>query len=70
MNDTKAFYKSKAIIGLLALLLGIGMKAFGIEPFDDSTMNQLSVALLDAVGAILVLWGRIRADKKIGLKSK
>jgi len=65
----KDFFLSKSNIGVLVILLGIILDKFGVSIGDTELLTeQLSEAIsagMQSVGAILAIYGRLRADTPI-----
>jgi len=63
----KFFLKSKAIIGAILLMLS----TFGINiPVDNEEVANILTLAQELIGALLVIWGRFTADKKLGFSIK
>ena len=64
----KSWYKSKTIIGALIAIAAMGLESsglsFGPEARDAITGNVLK--LIEIVGALFAIYGRVKADGKIG----
>lgn len=68
MNETKPFYASKGIIGSLIAVaaLGANLVGFEITPADQAALSDNILNGVAIVGALIAIWGRITATKKIG----
>ncbi|WP_102957775.1 hypothetical protein [Mangrovicella endophytica] len=67
MEDTKSWYQSKTIWGSL-VSLGVALASFFGVDIEGSTSDALILALgnaATAVGAVVAIIGRIRAEKSI-----
>jgi len=66
-TDTKTWWQSKTVLGALAVLLALVIRAAAPEADvgEDDVLGALT-HLMEAVGAILALYGRVTASKKIG----
>lgn len=66
MSDTesKAWWQSRTIIGAVAVFLGLGLRASGIDILNEELTHLLSLAL-ELVGASLAVVGRVKARKAI-----
>ena len=74
--QTKAFFKSKTIIGAVMMALAIALQSFQVE-VDAGTMDQAATdldqlvkAATGFIGFVLVIWGRIKARRAITLSGK
>lgn len=75
MEETKAWYESKGVWGgLIAMLASICAMLFGVK-IDQGTQQQMVNSLVviapnavALIGAILAIYGRIKANSKIGGK--
>ncbi len=68
MGQSKPWYQSKTIIGVILMVAGIAAGKFGYD-LDDETKNQLAgiiATLGETFGAVLAVWGRVSATKAIG----
>lgn len=64
--EIKPSYRSKTIIGAVAMLLSLIARFFGKDiPVDDPTLEQFAEAFLGVIGLGLVLWGRFTATTKL-----
>ena len=64
----KHWYLSKTIIGgILALLAGIaGLFGYAIDASAQATLTDLIYSASSAIGGIVAIVGRIKADRKVG----
>lgn len=68
MNDTKPLWQSKTLIGLAVALLGPWLaKQFGLT-LTDGAQQELADQLIQAIGAALAVYGRLKADTGLHLK--
>ena len=72
MNETKKWYESKTIWGGIITLFAVLLGFFGVK-IDEQTKQLLvnqTVAFVSAasalVGSLLSIYGRIKANKRIG----
>ena len=68
-NDTlKHWYFSKAVWGgIIAVLAGLaGLFGFDLDADTQSKLAEHAVAIASAVGGALAIYGRVKADKKVG----
>ena len=68
MNN-KAFYKSKTIIGAIVSILPIILPAMGLSFGSDDQMlvNSAVDAGFQLAGALLAVYGRVKAKDKVTL---
>lgn len=68
MNETKPFYASKGVIGSLIAVAALGAQMLGFEvtPADQAALNDMIIGGIGIAGALLAIFGRIAATKKIG----
>ena len=67
MEATKKWYHSRAVWGGIIVLLGTFGNAYGVS-VDDATRSALIESVTEAItaiGGLLAIWGRLRADKEI-----
>lgn len=69
MNDTKAWWQSRGVLGPIVSTLAFGVKlAFGVD-IGEAEQAALINGLLNLTvlgGALMGVWGRITASKRIG----
>ncbi|MBI5135796.1 MAG: hypothetical protein HZA24_00505 [Nitrospirae bacterium] len=69
MNGTKAWWQSRGVLGPMVATLAFGLKmAFGVD-IGESEQAALIDGLLNLTvfgGALVGVWGRITASKRIG----
>lgn len=67
MNDVKGFFESKTIWGgLIGFLAGLaGLLGYSIAPEDAEALTGIITGGAGTFGALLAIWGRIKASKKI-----
>lgn len=61
MDGTKSLFTSKTFWGAIISIAAVGLKFFGIELSDGGFAEDI-VAL---IGALLAVYGRVKAVKKI-----
>lgn len=68
MNETKPIYASKGVIGSVIAVVALGAKLLGFEitPDDQAALNDMILSGAAIVGALVALYGRITATRKIG----
>lgn len=68
MNDSKPWYLSRTIIGVLISLLSKGLVALGYNPSPDIEADLVNLVLLAIgfAGDALAVYGRVKATKGIG----
>lgn len=68
MDDMKQWYLSKtmwgALIAMAAALLQVA--GFDIDPVTQGDFADSIVALSGAVGALVAIYGRLTAEKRLG----
>jgi hypothetical protein len=65
MEDVKSFVLSKTIWGVVITALGSFLNTKG---FDTGVLNGLDGEIVTVLGAVLAIYGRVKAVKKIGVK--
>ena len=68
MDDTKQWFASKTVWGALVAILAGLLQVCGTD-LDADGQAQLAdslVSLSGIVGGLVALYGRLRADKKLG----
>jgi len=67
MQQVKPFYKSKGVIGSIVVLVGVIVQALGYTfgPDEQQLAVTLVSAIIEALGGLVALWGRITATKQI-----
>jgi hypothetical protein len=63
-EETKAWWQSRTIIGAAAVFLGMGLRASGVDILNEELTALLTI-LLEAGGATLAVYGRMKARKQI-----
>lgn len=68
MTESKPWYQSRGVVGplvaaVLAMLQGFGV-SFGEGAAEHFTNVIIQVGI--AAGALVGIWGRVKADKRIG----
>ena len=63
-EETKQWWKSKTIIGVVVMLLGLLFKALGWSVSEEISAD-LSALVLEVIGAGVAIYGRATADKKL-----
>lgn len=62
-NETKALWKSKTIVGIMVVWLGMKLRGLGLDIPDDILKNITD--LLIEGGSILAVLGRVVAQQKL-----
>ena len=62
-DETKALWKSKTIVGIMVVWLGLKLKGLGLDIPDDILRNVTD--LLIEGGSILAVLGRVVAQQKL-----
>jgi hypothetical protein len=67
--ESKIFLTSKTLWGVFIMALPVVLPMFGISmTLDDTALfNDTADKVFEAVGAILVVWGRLTAKKAISV---
>jgi hypothetical protein len=68
MENSKQWYQSKTVWGALVAIVASLLHVSGMD-LDAGGQQQLAdslVAISGAVGGLIALYGRLRADKKLG----
>lgn len=70
MNGVKSLLASKTIWGLIIAALGFlaQLLGFTVTEADTTSLSQIITNLMEGVGMLIALWGRISATKTIGVK--
>jgi hypothetical protein len=63
--ETKAWYLSKTIIGGLLSGVSAMLSIFKVEWLNFSDTEALATGIVGFIGAVMAIYGRIKADKKI-----
>ena len=68
MRYTKSFFQSKTIWGILLMISGYIGSKLGVDIQETDLKVALDVVFnaIEAVGAIIAVYGRVKATKKIG----
>lgn len=68
MLDMKTWYQSRTIWGALIAILASTLQMAGIHlaDADQTQLADSALALSGAIGGLIAVYGRIRADKKLG----
>lgn len=66
MTEAKSFLASKTLWGVLLMVAG-SVLGFNVPEGVDQELANISSTVLEAVGAILAIYGRLKAEKKLGL---
>ena len=66
MSDTEAkpWWQSRTIIGAAAVFLGMALRTSGVDILNEELTAILTI-LLEAGGATLAVYGRVKARKAI-----
>ncbi|MFW5490415.1 MAG: hypothetical protein ACNI3A_18660 [Desulfovibrio sp.] len=67
--EPKFFLKSKTVLGIIIALVGAIVGHFGL-PVDDAEIATFSSALLELVGFVLAVFGRVTAKQSLTVKGK
>lgn len=62
--ETKAWWKSKTIIGAIAMGLSLLTRTLGLD-LGDEQLTETANAIVELVGFVLVIVGRWKADKPL-----
>jgi hypothetical protein len=62
--EAKPWWASRTIIGAAAVFLGMALRASGIDLLNEELTALLTI-LLEAGGATLAVYGRVKARKQI-----
>ena len=68
--ETKNIFQSKTIIGSLVALLAVVLSSFfgyEIEGADKAQLTEIVVGAIGSAGAVLAIYGRVKASKKVTL---
>ena len=65
MDNDKALYKSKTVAGSVLAVLPVLLPALGVGSSDTVLIHEAIDALMTFSGAVLAIYGRYVADKKI-----
>ena len=73
LSGLKSWIVSKTIWGAVIVLVSTGLKAFGIgdiPAIEQAALTDSVMALITTIGqfagAVIAIYGRVKADKKIG----
>jgi hypothetical protein len=68
MTDVKGFFESRTVWGgLIAFLSGVAaVIGYSVTPEDQNTLVSVITGGTGTFGAVLAIYGRIKASKKIG----
>jgi uncharacterized membrane protein len=69
MSETKPWWQSTTIAGIIVILITMICRIFGIElSIDDSggDLNNIVMQMMELVGIVMATVGRINATKAIG----
>ena len=69
-GDNKPWYQSKTIWGgvIAAVAAGLGLAGLELGADDQQRLVEIAVSIAGMVGAVLAIYGRMRASKGIGGK--
>ena len=68
MEENKAWYMSKTVWGGLIAVGAAVAGSFGVD-VDAATQGEIAdyiVVGVGAIGGLVAIWGRVKAEKKIG----
>lgn len=63
-EETKAWWQSRTIIGIIVLILAQVLKYFKVDIVNEE-LTDIVVLLMDFIGATLAIVGRVKARKSI-----
>lgn len=68
MTESKPWWASKTVWGGLIAVLASLAAAFGFDigPADQEAIVASVVSIAGAVGGLLAVYGRVKADRKVG----
>lgn len=71
MSDAKTLFQSRTIWAALLALVGgaLGLAGYSFSEADQASALELISGVVAAIGGLGALFGRIAANKKIGLKA-
>lgn len=69
MGEVKSFVTSKTIWGVVLMVIG-SIFGYNIPEGVDQEIANIASTVAEAVGAVLAVYGRIAANKKITLAPK
>jgi uncharacterized membrane protein len=64
MNDEKAWWQSRTIIGIVVMLLAQVLKWFKIDIVNEDLTDIVTLAM-ETLGAALAIYGRVKARKTL-----
>jgi len=66
--ETKAWYKSKGVMGGIVTIMAVALGAFGYQlaPADQTQLIEAVSAIGGVIGGLLSIYGRVTASKSIG----
>lgn len=67
MEDTKKWYMSKSVWGGMIAVVAAVAGAFGymLSPEDQASLTDAAVVVAGAVGGVLAVYGRVKAEKMV-----
>ena len=66
--ETKAWYKSKGVMGGIVTIMAVVLGTFGykLAPEDQTQLIEAVSAIGGVIGGLLSIYGRVTASKSIG----
>jgi hypothetical protein len=64
MNEEKAWWQSRTIIGIFVMLLAQALKWFKVDIVNEELTDIVTITM-EAIGAGLAVYGRVKARKNI-----
>ena len=64
MNDTKPLLLSTTVQGAILVALGMLVKYFGL-PIGETELGDIMTAVLEIVGVVMVVIGRLKSNTRI-----
>jgi len=64
MNDEKAWWQSRTIIGIVVMLLAQVLKWLNVDIVNEELTDIVTLAM-ESIGAALAIYGRVKARKTI-----
>ena len=64
MNEEKAWWQSRTIIGIVVMLLAQTLKWFNVDIINEELTDIVTIAI-ETAGAGLAVYGRVKARKTL-----
>jgi uncharacterized membrane protein len=64
MNEEKAWWKSRTIIGIVVMLLAQVLRKFHVDIINEELTDIVTISM-EAIGAGLAVYGRVKARKTL-----